>query len=51
MQRWQIAELRPLRIVSFDAAGQPSGLYQVWYGEEKLVEVPIQFQKQTPTND
>jgi D-alanyl-D-alanine carboxypeptidase len=33
MQRWQVAELRPLRIVSFDAAGQPSGLYQVWYCE------------------
>jgi D-alanyl-D-alanine carboxypeptidase len=51
MQRWQIAELRPLRIVSFDAAGQPSGLYQVWYGEEKLVEVPIQFQKQATRNE
>lgn len=43
LQRWQIAELRPLRIISFDAAGQPSGLYQVWFGEKKLVEVPIIF--------
>ncbi len=48
MQRWQIAELRPMRIISFDAAGQPSGLYQVWFGEQKLVEIPIQFQRQTP---
>lgn len=46
LQRWQIAELHPLRIISFDAAGRPSGLYQVWFGEKKLVEVPITF---TPT--
>ena len=46
LQRWQIAELRPLRVISFDAAGQPTGLYQVWFGEKKLVEIPIIF---TPT--
>jgi len=45
LQRWQWLQLRPLRIISFDTAGQPSGLYQVWYGEEKLVELPIKFVK------
>ena len=50
LQRWQLIELRPLRVVSFDAAGQPSGLYQVWYGPEKLVELPIQFVKQPTPN-
>ncbi len=43
LQRWQLLQLRPIRIVRFDAAGQPSGLYQVWYGEEKLVELPLVF--------
>jgi D-alanyl-D-alanine carboxypeptidase len=50
LQRWQVAELRPLRAVSFDAAGQPSGVYQVWYGQEKLVELPIEFEKQSTIN-
>ena len=43
LQRWQIVELHPIRIVSFDVAGQPSGVYQVWYGPQKLVELPIKF--------
>jgi len=43
LQRWQLLELRPLRIIRFDAEGKPSGLYQVWYGEEKLVELPLTF--------
>jgi len=48
LQRWQAMQVRPLRIISFDASGQPSGLYQLWLGEKKLLEIPIQFQKQTP---
>ncbi len=43
LQRWQLPQLRALRIVRFDPAGQPAGLYQVWYGEEKLVELPLVF--------
>ena len=43
LQRWQLLEVRPLRVVRFDAAGQPSGLYQVWYGEQKLIELPLTF--------
>ena len=50
LQRWQVHELRPMRVVSFDAAGRPSGLYQVWYGPEKLVELPLQFQRQPTLN-
>ncbi len=46
LERWQAAELRPIRIIEFNAAAQPSGLFQVWLGEEKLAEVPIIF---TPT--
>jgi len=48
--RWQASELRPLRIINFDASGQPSGLYQVWLGEQKLAEVPILFEKQNTSN-
>ncbi len=43
LQRWQLLQLRPVRILQFDAAGRPAGLYQVWYGEEKLVELPLTF--------
>ncbi|MCP4167346.1 MAG: D-alanyl-D-alanine carboxypeptidase [Chloroflexi bacterium] len=47
LPKWQVSQLRPLRIISFDAAAQPAGLYQVWLGEEKLVETPILFEKQS----
>jgi len=43
LQRWQLLELRRMRIISFDAKGQPSGVYQIWFGETKLAEIPITF--------
>jgi len=43
LQSWQASQLRPMRIVRFSDAGQPTGLFQVWLGEEKLVEVPLSF--------
>jgi D-alanyl-D-alanine carboxypeptidase len=46
LQRWQMAQLRPVRIVQFDRTGQPTGLYQVWLGPDKLAEVPIEFIRQ-----
>ncbi len=47
LPKWQVSQLRTLRIISFDSAAQPAGLYQVWLGEEKLVESPILFEKQS----
>ncbi len=45
LQRWQLLELRPLRIIQFEQPSlQPTGLYQVWFGEEKMLELPIYFQ-------
>ncbi len=45
IQRWQLLELRPLRIIQFEEPSlQPTGLYQVWFGDEKKVELPIHFQ-------
>ncbi len=43
LPRWQWPRLHPLRIISFDAAGQPSGLYQLWLDGHKLLEAPITF--------
>ncbi len=43
LPRWQVSELRSMRLISFDPSGQPAGVYQVWLGEKKLVERPITF--------
>ena len=44
LQRWQVPELRTKRLITFDAAThQPAGMYQVWLGEEKLLERSITF--------
>lgn len=43
LQRWQLSELRRIRIISFDADGQPAGVYQIWFGETKLAEIPMTF--------
>ncbi len=51
LPRWQLQELRPMRIISFDTADQPWGLYQVWSGQDKLVELPIQFHKVNAENN
>ncbi len=46
--RWQQAQLRPVRRIQFDRKGQPRGVYQVWFGPQKLLETPITFQPLPP---
>ncbi len=46
LDRWQASQLRTFRRVSFDEANQPSGVYQVWMGDQLLLETPIQFIQQ-----
>ncbi|RME82140.1 MAG: D-alanyl-D-alanine carboxypeptidase [Caldilineae bacterium] len=44
LQTWQILQLRAERRIAFDVDGHPSGVYQVWLGEEKLLETPLTFE-------
>lgn len=46
LDRWQASQLRAYREVRFDETNQPGGVYQVWLGDQKLVETPIQFIRQ-----
>lgn len=51
LQHWQVDQLRAYRAISFDANNQPAGLLQVWLGEEKLTDVPIQFKLVRPAQN
>jgi len=51
LQHWQVDQLRTSRAISFDANNEPAGLYQIWLGEEKLTDVPIQFKRVRPAQD
>ena len=46
LPRWQTLRLQPLRVISFNASGQPAGLYQLWLDGSKLQEAPIIFTPQ-----
>ncbi len=48
LQDWQVSQLRTHRTIQFDANNEPAGLYQIWLGEEKLTDVPIQFIRVRP---
>ena len=48
LQHWQTDQLRTYRAIAFDVNSEPAGLYQVWLGEEKLTDVPIQFKRVRP---
>ena len=48
LQHWQADQLRTYRAISFDANNEPAGLFQVWLGEEKLTDAPIQFKLVRP---
>ncbi len=48
LPRWQQRQLRPVRRVQFDPHGRPRGVYQVWFGPQKLLETPITFQPLPP---
>lgn len=43
LPKWQVDQLRGYRAIGFDLNGEPAGVYQVWLGEDKLVEIPIDF--------
>jgi D-alanyl-D-alanine carboxypeptidase len=43
LTRWQASQLRTFRTISFDEANQPGGVYQVWLGEQMLLEMQIEF--------
>ncbi len=43
LSRWQASQLRTFRRFSFDKVNQPNGVYEVWLGDQKLLETPIQF--------
>jgi len=51
LQHWQVDQLRTYRAISFDANNQPAGLFQIWLGEEKLTDVPIQFKLVRPAQN
>lgn len=46
LNRWQASQLRTFRRIDLDEAKQPGGVYEVWLGDQKLLETPIQFIRQ-----
>jgi D-alanyl-D-alanine carboxypeptidase len=51
LQHWQMDQLRTYRAITFGADSEPAGLYQIWLGEEKLTDVPIQFKRVRPAQN
>lgn len=43
---WETAQTRGYRRINFDAANQPSGVYQLWLGDQLLAETPLTFHRE-----